>query len=179
MAIIINGTGSISGLSAGGLPDASVTQSDLASGVAGTGPAFSAYPTSGAIFSNSTWTKVTLNAEQFDTNSNFDSTTNYRFTPTVAGYYQVNAAVKSNWNGTQFSTYIVAIFKNGSTYSRTVYDQATSVSLYPTILNSTIVYLNGTTDYLELYVYASGGSSPSYEQLAERTYLTGVLVRAA
>ena len=34
MTMVINGSGSITGLSAGGLPDASVTTADLASGVA-------------------------------------------------------------------------------------------------------------------------------------------------
>ena len=33
MALVLNGDGAIGGLVAGGLPDASVTQSDLAAGV--------------------------------------------------------------------------------------------------------------------------------------------------
>jgi hypothetical protein len=48
---------------------------------------------------SNTFTKVQINTEEFDTNSNFDSTTNYRFTPTVAGYYQVNGSV-NNYSST-------------------------------------------------------------------------------
>ncbi|MEZ7974073.1 MAG: hypothetical protein QMC48_03480, partial [SAR324 cluster bacterium] len=42
---------------------------------------------------STTNTKIILDTEEFDTNNCFDSTTNYRFTPTVAGYYQINGAV--------------------------------------------------------------------------------------
>ena len=38
----------------------------------------------------STWTKITFTSEIFDTNNNYDSS---RFTPTVAGYYQINATI--------------------------------------------------------------------------------------
>ena len=42
MTITINGSGTITGVSAGGLPSGTVTQATLATPVAGTGPAFSA-----------------------------------------------------------------------------------------------------------------------------------------
>lgn len=55
----------------------------------GYGPAFSAYRGGpNQALTTGTYTKVQLNIEEFDTNNNFDSSTNYRFTPTVAGYYQ-------------------------------------------------------------------------------------------
>jgi hypothetical protein len=157
-----------------------VVQADLATGVAGTGPAFFANKSSSTNvgFTLNTWTKVILDQEQFDTNSNFDSTTNYRFTPTVAGYYNISAVIESNWNGSQFSTYNVAIYKNGSLYSKTVSNQG-SYTLYQTYLNNSLVYLNGSTDYIEMYVWASGGSSPTYATGASATYMTGFLARAA
>jgi len=72
-------------------------QSSFPSNIAGTGPAFSAYQSSGqTISSTSTWTKINFQTEEFDTNNNFDSTTNYRFTPQIAGYYQVNATITAN-----------------------------------------------------------------------------------
>ena len=64
MTITINGSGSITGLSAGGLPDATITQADLASGVAGTGPAFSAYQSSAQTLSSVTDTKILLQTEE-------------------------------------------------------------------------------------------------------------------
>jgi hypothetical protein len=80
MSVIIDGDTGIDKIT-----DGSVVQADLASGVAGTGPAFSAYMGSNQSVTQATATKCTFNTEAFDTNSNYDTGT-YRFTPTVAGY---------------------------------------------------------------------------------------------
>jgi len=61
------------------------------------GPAFRASINSDLGVSVSTWTKVPFDTEEFDTNSNYDNATNYRFTPTVAGYYQANDSVRVNY----------------------------------------------------------------------------------
>jgi len=50
-----------------------VTQAMLGTNVAGNGPAFSAYLSADQTITSSTFTKVQLNAELFDTNSNFDT----------------------------------------------------------------------------------------------------------
>jgi hypothetical protein len=58
------------------------------------GPTFRAYRLNASgtqSVSNGVNTKVALTGEYFDTDNCFDSTTNYRFTPTKAGYYQINA----------------------------------------------------------------------------------------
>ena len=77
-------------------------------------PAFSAVNNTNQSISNNTYTKVALQVKNFDTNSNFDNTTNYRFTPNVAGYYQVNMAVAYG-PGTN-SEFTTALYKNGSNY---------------------------------------------------------------
>jgi len=56
MAITINGTGSITGLTAGGLPDGSVTAADLASGAITAGALPSGTIINTAVFENSTRT---------------------------------------------------------------------------------------------------------------------------
>ena len=173
MSIVINGTGSITGLSAGGLPDASVTQADLATGIAGTGPAFSAYQSSAQTISNSTWTKLQFQTEEWDTANCFDSTTNYRFTPNVAGYYQVNMAL-SYGPGTN-SEFVTALYKNGSTY-KYFWDLTTTWYL---VNGSVTVYLNGTTDYIELYMVQYSGSSKTLSASSQTTYFQATLVRAA
>ena len=76
-------------------------------------PAFSAYMTGNQSVSNNTVTKATMNTEEFDTNNNFDSTTNYRFTPTIAGYYQLNAALYLTNSSGNISVPNVYIYKNG------------------------------------------------------------------
>ena len=159
----------------------SVTQSILGTNVAGNGPAFRAYVTGSSYtgFSSSTWTKVALGSETFDTNNNFDSTTNYRFTPTVAGYYQINVAVSTNWTGSQFNNFYVAIYKNGTLYVQFQQNGVSATTNYPTIAGSDLISMNGTSDYLELYVNSTGGSGPAYNQGSSLTWMAGSMVRSA
>lgn len=172
MPITINGTGTITGISAGGLPDGVIQQADLASGVAGTGPAFSAYQSSTQTVSNNTLTKIQLQTEEFDTNSNFDSTTNYRFTPAVAGYYQINGAV---FYTSATNSVIASVYKNGSEFKRGVYFGTSGQSAVVSVL----VYLNGSTDYVELYGYQSSGGNLNVQTGATATYFQASMVRAA
>lgn len=140
------------------------------------GPAFSAYSNATTNVTNSTWTKVALNNENFDTNSNFDSTTNYRFTPTVAGYYIINGAI--NWTAaTTFPNSIsVAIYKNGSLYMNTAFYISGGNTMAPKYPVSCLVYCNGSTDYIELYGYTSGGSGV---QFYTNSYMDGCFLRGA
>ena len=52
-------------------------------------PAFEARLSSDQTISDDTLTKINLNEEVFDTDSAYDNSTNYRFTPQVAGKYFV------------------------------------------------------------------------------------------
>jgi hypothetical protein len=117
-------------------------------------PAFSA--NGGTVSaSNNTNTKVPFNTEKFDTNSNYDNVTNYRFTPTVAGYYQINATIGYQSSATGLVE--IDIFKNGSRYffGTAIANSSTG----PQISVSSIVSLNGSTDYIEIYGYQSSGGA--------------------
>jgi hypothetical protein len=164
--MIISGDGTISGLSAGGLPSATVTQTTLATPVAGTGPAFSAYQSTAQSLSAGVSTKLLFQTTEFDTNNNFASS---RFTPTVAGYYQVNGCVELSTTNT--TTYC-SISKNGSTYKIGAVGSSFSGANV-----SSIVYLNGTTDYIELYGYF--GVTQNTQQGISATYFNACMVRAA
>lgn len=120
-------------------------------------PAFSAYLSSTQTPSNLTWTKIQMNAENFDTNNNFDSTTNYRFTPTVAGYYQVNLML-SSFPSTGRALF-ARIMKNGIAINDGGIYLASTISTGlddVSVNQSNIVYMNGSTDYLEFYGYRDG-----------------------
>lgn len=108
------------------------------------GPAFSAYANSNLTFSANVFTKITFDTEDFDTTSAYD-TTNYRFTPTVAGYYHVNITYKIE---TVTHRAVLSLFKNGSEYKRVMDVQATWTRFTH---GSCLVYLNGSTDYIEAY----------------------------
>jgi hypothetical protein len=171
MPITIDGNGSITGLVAGGLPDATITQPELATGVAGTGPAFRATANTTTTLSANTWTKVNYATETWDTNNNFASS---RFTPTVAGYYQINAAFGEGLSAVAMNFYI-AIYKNGAAFNTMQYVAATA--WYTNVPTSAMVYCNGTTDYIEIYAFTS--SAYTNTASAFTNYFDGTLVRAA
>ena len=175
MSVTINGDTGIDKITDGSVVAADigageVTQAKLASGVTGTGPAFSATASANTSATSGVLTKLVLDTEQFDTNSNFDNTTNYRFTPTVAGYYQINGIVITPSNAD--STTIV-IYKNGSNYVSTVAFHAT-IGVTNRYNISVLLYLNGSTDYIELYAAQYGGTV-----LVAGATMNGSLVRAA
>jgi hypothetical protein len=127
--------------------------------VSGNMPAFSAKANASQSITTSTWTKVQLPAEDFDTASAFDSTTNYRFTPLVAGYYQINGEIR--FNGTSISQLGIAIYKNGGLVSSNVFPIPSSTNQYSTQV-SKLIFLNGSTDYVEMYGLVVG-TSPSFD----------------
>ena len=146
-------------------------QTGLAANVAGNGPAFSAYQTGSAqVFTANTFNKVVLNAEEFDTNSNFDSTTNYRFTPTVAGYYQINGCI----NMAGGANLAIAIYKNGSVFK---YGSGSTTSGITSSNVAAIISMDGSTDYVELYGF-SNLTSTLVANLSS-TYFQASLARSA
>lgn len=116
-------------------------------------PAFSVYLNTPQTIPSNTYTKIAFDTEDFDTNNNFDSTTNRRFTPTVAGYYQFNLSA-SPYTNAGTSEVFLAFYKNGSL----VYETRTSgvTTNYNLSSFSGIIYCNGSTDYIEFYI--KGGS---------------------
>lgn len=136
------------------LPDASGTILTTATpGVPVNGPAFSASPNASVSAANFTFTKLTFQVVQFDTNSNFSSS---RFTPTVAGYYQINGMVSSSVSTTS-GIMLVSLYKNGVRFLDG--NQIPFASNTPKSLLSALVYLNGSSDYVELYAYQSSGGT--------------------
>jgi len=118
-------------------------------------PVFSARNSTNQSITSATFTKVTLDTEDFDTNSNFASST---FTPTVAGYYQINCIVRIN--GVAVTASIIAIYKNGSAFTR-VAETNSSIGNDFTLAGSSIVSCNGTTDTIEMYGFISA-TSPNF-----------------
>ena len=146
-----------------------ITASGATGGI-GYGPAFSAYLSDNQSITTTTFTKIQFNTEEFDTNSNYDNATNYRFTPTVAGYYQVQVSLIPNSTTSQSA---VAIYKNGSQFKS---GNNTLTNFQPAV--SALVYMNGTTDYLEGYGYLVG-TTPIISGTLNYTYFQAAMVRSA
>jgi hypothetical protein len=138
------------------------------------GPAFSVFrATTSQSFSTGVETKVQFNGETFDTDNCFDSTTNYRFTPTTAGYYQVNCNIY--FDNATASTGSVFLRKNGSNHK--MFASATFGASGFAAGGNDLVYMNGSSDYLEIFVY-SDATSPKVYLAASSSYFSGVWIRS-
>jgi hypothetical protein len=150
--------------------------------VSGNMPAFLVNTNAVQAVTTTTLTKITFQVEQFDTNNNFSSS---RFTPTVAGYYQINASLSTNYS--TLKRLYLTLYKNGSLYAAlSDLDQsAATASSFNTASGSIIVYMNGTTDYLEMYGLLNGTISANnlgfYGDSSGVIYtsMSGSLVRSA
>ncbi len=142
--------------------------------VSGNMPAFSAFLNVAQSISNATFTKINFDTETFDTNNNFASS---RFTPTVAGYYQVNYNV-----GLLITAGVVGLFlyKNGSPICNGSYVAGSAnIGGATWVIGSNLVYMNGSTEFLEVYVYQTSGGSSNTSTGQNGVSFNGALVRAA
>lgn len=151
--------------------DESITQADLAPNVVGNGPCFSAYQ-SVLQSVTSAVVKVQLQTKEFDTNAFFD-TTNSRFQPTVPGYYNIRRQVSGAFTG---STYCAAyLYKNGVVIASGLTSSASGN--YIGLPVEKLIYLNGTTDYVELWVTSNTTANSTVG--SDKTFLQGFLARVA
>lgn len=172
-----NGTTIASVSSTGVAVTGNITASGATGGI-GYGPAFSAYATSIQTGgTTTTFVKILFGTERFDTNNNYASST---FTPTVAGYYQLNASVGSIGSAASLTRDVVSFYFNGVEYIRAFDTSVTQPNGTHTIVTiSAVIYFNGSTDYVDVYalgVVASG--TISYGNNLQNTF-NGCLVRSA
>jgi len=139
--------------------------------VSGNQPAFYVYLSADQSLTNATFVKMAFDTKLFDTANAFNTSTN-RFQPTVAGYYQINGGFYIN----AATTILSSLFKNNTEYSRG--NQSANAGMQSTYVSS-LVYLNGSTDYIELYGYQTIGTAQNAISPPFLTYMNGSLVRAA
>jgi len=104
---------------------------------------------------------VQFNSETFDTDSCYDPTTNYRFTPNKAGYYAVTCQIGYIGSG-NFGQ--ISIYKNGSQVSVNREDSQEGFG-YTQVVD--LISMNGSSDYLEGYAYIQ--ASVANERVADGT----------
>ena len=108
--------------------------------------------------SDATWTKISFQTEVFDTDSAYDNSTNYRFTPQTAGKYYVylNAGLLAGSTNKLFEAKL-AIYKNGSAYRLhvTKYNEDADIANEATPFVGAVIDFNGSSDYVEGYANAN------------------------
>lgn len=143
------------------------------------GPTFSAYANSTTQTIESGYQqKVLFQIEEFDTDSNY---ANSVFTPTTAGYYQLNSEVRLVGNtGTGES--MITLWKNGAEFKRGWNATGTQWAngLFSMSI-STLVYANGIDDYFEIYVQQTSGGDRTVSTISDSriTWFNGAMVRGA
>lgn len=105
------------------------------------------------------WVKVEYNVEQYDTGVMYDSTTNYRFTPALAGYYRLSCIARWNYTTGGAYTHGLRLYLNGAT--EIARDIRYPTNGYPdgNMHCTTLYYFNGSTDYVEVQAFQNSGSS--------------------
>jgi hypothetical protein len=143
------------------------------------GPAFSAYANNTLqTITSGSQQKVLFQVEEFDTDGCF---ANSRFTPTVEGYYQLNAEVRLDGSSSTGEIMIV-LYKNTSEYKRGTNQSGSSIATnFWAMQVSTLVYANGTTDYFEIKVQQTSGGNVSVTAVNNPaiTWFNGAMVRGA
>ena len=134
-------------------------------------PAFQAYLGAKQTVSSGTTTKINLNTEVFDSDSMYDASTNYRFTPTIAGKYFCFLNVELSWDSGYGDVGEAEIQKNGSSALRTrfILQTGTDNGFYGVQNVSGILDFNGSSDYIEGYAKYDG-SSPFFVQGSNKTF---------
>jgi len=132
-------------------------------------PAFYAYRSNNQSISSATVTKIEVNTEVFDTDNCYDNSSNYRFTPNKAGKYFFYASCRGDAGSDNLNNMAVQIKKNGSddgTGGATgggmiaQYNNAAPNKFDNMSINvSGVLDMNGSSDYVELYVSISDSSS--------------------
>ena len=123
-------------------------------------PFFNAYVSSGYTVSNQAYVKVQFNTETADSNNTYD-TSNYRFTPGVAGKYKLTSTFSNDQsNNDAINNVVMEIYKNGSSLgasAKSVVDYRNSEVTGAFVTVETIVD-SDTDDYFEVFAYVSADS---------------------
>ena len=122
------------------IPDATGTMM-----VSGNMPACHVYLSADQSISSATLTKIAFDTKVYDTATCFNTSTN-RFTPTVAGYYQVSCGMDVSNSTSGITRTNLNIYKNGSQLFHG--PDFNSAGTYSQNM-SALVYCNGSTDYIE------------------------------
>lgn len=119
-----------------------------------------------------TYTKVQYDTEVADTDSTFDSTTNYRHTPTTAGKYLYIASSSANSVATD-KRVLTNIYKNGAEVVAQVSFRSDGGGPHYA-QTSAILDMNGSSDYVEVFVWTD--ATTTLFASAARNYLLGIRI---
>jgi len=126
-------------------------------------PAFSVYRNAAQSMANAAYTKIEFNAEDYDTDSAFDSSTNYRFTVPVggAGKYFFSAKARSTaWTST--GARLIGYLNGASKIHTSITNSETADGGYHTVQNTWSMTL-ADSDYVEIFYWHDNGGAQNIQ----------------
>jgi len=123
-------------------------------------PMFKAKGAENITLTNNTLTTVQFNSTEFDVGGYFNTST-YRYTPLVAGKYFIYAKLYLTYATEEIEFMHFYLNKNGSGtafYSR----YASTGSIYGSVSVSSIVDMNGSSDYLDTSIRVTTTTNSKY-----------------
>ena len=112
-------------------------------------PKFKVTKTTGQSVPASTASKVTFDSEIHDIGGYFDSTTNYRYIPLVAGYYNIMIGISWAWDNANTGSIVLRLRKNGVDVKTHLTSNSGTTAVAQSFGDE--VQMNGTTDFLEVW----------------------------
>ena len=159
---------------------ATITNNGTQTGFGGSNEnSFMAYNNGSQLLNQDTWTTIEYNAETFDLNSKFDTST-YRYTPASTGYYFLHAVVQFNFNdGSLGRRANLRLQKNGSdiayAYQRFADSGFDALNVHSMSI-TWVDYSSSASDYYTLQAQqnnANGNNNCYAITGASSTYFTG------
>ena len=121
-------------------------------------PAFFARLSSNQSISSDTSTKIQVNSEVFDSDGKYDNSTNYRFTPTIAGKYFVFAGVRFD-NQISQATMRAELSFNGSIIGSNFLAANDSSTNKDYTIEISCIQTFDSDDYIELFAQSDASGS--------------------
>lgn len=134
-------------------------------------PMFWAKMSGSMSVSSSVWTKLIMDTVVSDTHGWYNTST-YRYTPQIAGWYYFEGSLLVQ--GTVARS-ILDVSKSGALGTHRLWDTTMGSGGLDMNSGSVLLYMNGTTDYVELTAYAQ--SSGLTFNAGDGTHFAGFLVR--
>jgi len=126
----------------------------------GSTPAFFAHLGSNQTgVSDDTWTKVNFNTEVFDSDGTYDNSSNYRWTPGVAGKSMITTMVwAQGGSDNTLRRNQTAIYKNGSLFASSIMNTLDAEEHHRSSVSVSIVDSHDDDDYYEVFCSADVSS---------------------
>jgi len=137
-------------------------------------PAFRAFLGGAQILANNTTTVISMASETFDSDS-FYNTSTYKFTPTVAGYYFINASLQFS-NSTADYRFEAKLYKNTSVAARgNFWNDGSNGENHATV--STILAANGSSDYFQVQGFQASGGNITITAGSDKSFFEAFYIR--